>query len=159
MLKSLSIEQLLAECADASAYVTSDLEGSVALLEESKRRMEEGILEPSKFELVRAALEICCDVAGMKAMAVTMQPSHPWHGHKRALRTMVGEQPLLFLCHGTLRSRLAGIARDGLIPAKRPKKWYQTGVTEHAATGVFFERSWRRASHWVGAAAVDKDNP
>jgi hypothetical protein len=157
ILRSLSIDQLLAECADASAYATSDPEGSVALLEEARRRTDEGDLEPSKFALVRAALEICCDISGMKAMAVTMQPSHPWHMHKHALRTMVGEQPLSFLYHGTLRSRLNGIARDGLIPAKRPKRWFQKGVTEHAATGVFFERNWRRASHWVGAAAVDKD--
>ena len=46
---------------------------------------------------------------------------------------------------------------EGLIPAKRSKKWGTPGVTEHAGTGVFFEGNWRKASHWVGAAAYDEN--
>jgi hypothetical protein len=77
--------------------------------------------------------------------------------HRRVLRAIAGEPSFSFLYHGTLCSRLLGIARDGLIPAKRRKKWPGVDVTEHAATGVFFERDWRRAANWVGTAAYNED--
>lgn len=156
ILKALSTEQLFIECADASEYVTTDQQGNLALLDEAERRMNQGELETSKFELIRAALAISRDDRAHISISIAMQPTHAWHGHQRALRAAVGKQELKYLYHGTLRSRLIGIARDGLIPAKRRKKWGQQGITEHAASGVFFERNWRRASNWVGAAAADE---
>lgn len=155
ILKTLSTEQLFVECAEASEYVTTDQVGNLALLEEAERRMKQGELETAKFELIRAALAISRDDRAHVSISIAM-PTHAWHGHQRALRTAAGKQEVKYLYHGTLRSRLIGIARDGLIPAKRPKKWGQQGITEHAGSGVFFERNWRRASHWVGAAAADE---
>lgn len=157
ILTSLSTEELFIECADASDYITTDQEGNLALLSEAERRTKHGELEMSKFELIRAALAISRDDRAHVSIAIAMQPTHAWHGHQQALQAAAGRREMKYLYHGTLRSRLIGISRDGLIPAKRPKSWGQEGITEHAASGVFFERNWRRASHWVGAAAVDKD--
>jgi hypothetical protein len=154
----LSVDELLVECANAADNVSTDREGSIALLDEAKRRLEIGELDPAKFELVSAVLKICRNLSFMDIVFFSgHSPTHPWQRQRQALRVLVGEQPLDFVYHGTLRSRLLSIARDGLIPAKRPKRWFQTGVTEHAATGVFFERNWRRALRWVGPAAYDKD--
>lgn len=155
ILKALSTDQLFIECADASEYIASDREGNLALLDEAERRMKQGELEVSRFELIHAALAISRDDRDHISIFIAMQPTHAWHGYQRALRAAAGKQELKYLYHGTLRSRLIGIARDGLRPAKRPKKWGQSGITAHAASGVFFERNWRRASNWVGAAAVD----
>jgi hypothetical protein len=126
-------------------------------LDRGKRRADVGELELSKFEVVRAALEPCRVHSAMRIGALGLEQEHPWHSHRRMLRTMVGEPHVSFLYHGTLRSRLVGIAKEGLIPARRPKTWPNPGVTEHAATGVFFERDWRKASHWVGIAAYDEN--
>jgi hypothetical protein len=151
ILSSLSTKQLFLECADASEYVTTDQEGNLYLLDEAERRMKQGKLEMSKFELISAALD-----RHSLSIDIAMEPSHVWHGHQRALRAAAGAHEMDYLYHGTLRSRLIGILRDGLIPAKRPKSWGQEDLTDHAATGVFFERNWRRASHWVGVAAADE---
>jgi hypothetical protein len=157
ILKALSTEQLFVECADASDYITIDQEGNLALLEEAERRMKQGDLEIPKYELIRAALSISREDRAHVSISIAMQPTHAWHGYHRALKAAAGERRLKYLYHGTLRSRLISIARDGLIPAKRPKRWGQPGITEHASSGVFFERNWRRASNWVGAAAADEN--
>jgi hypothetical protein len=155
LLRSLSLNQLMAECAEASALPAIDLDGCVALLEEARRRAELGELEPLRFEVVKAALEPCRIYPADNIFVLLLEESHPWHRHRQALRQMVGEAPPKFLYHGTLRSRLGSIAREGLIPAKRRKHWPGRGLTEHAASGVFFETRWRDAKRWVGAAAYD----
>lgn len=157
ILQSFSLDHLLLECSDASALPATDLDGTVALLDEAKRRSEVGELHSSQFDVIKAALEPCRTYSAMQIGSFALMPTHHWHGKRRALREMAGERPLSFLYHGTLRSRLLGISREGLIPAKRSKKWGTPGVTEHAGTGVFFEGNWRKASHWVGAAAYDEN--
>jgi hypothetical protein len=134
-LRLLSVDELVVECADAADYVSTDQEGNLALLDEARRRLEIGELDPARYELVSTVLKICRNLSGMDIVFLTSHsPTHPWQRQRQALRVLVGEQPLDFLHHGTRQSRLLSIARDGLIPAKRPKRWFQRGVTEHAAT-------------------------
>jgi len=149
-------DEFVIECADAVAHPYTDQDGTKALLGELNRRGIAGELDPQFLKVARGALEIALSVSAIDFMLSE-------EGKARAERVAAmrrfsqgcGED---FLFHGTLVSRLLGIAREGLVPRKRPKKWGRAAVDEHAASGVFFTRSWRSAAGWVGASAFDAEN-
>jgi hypothetical protein len=130
-----------------------DPEGNEALLTEARRRGSEGLLEAQLLRLVDATLG--SRVAPRMEDHVFSPPDPEFEAAHRSLRCAVGDAACKYLFHGTLKSRLASIQREGLIPARRAKNWGRQEYSANAASGVFFTIDWRRATNWVGASAYN----
>jgi hypothetical protein len=154
-LAQIELDEFVIECADAVAHPYIDPAGTKALLGELDRRGVSGELDPQFVEVAQGALKVALAASVMNSMSLD-------EGKERAEQSAAiqsfsqrGRDEFLF--HGTLVSRLLGISREGLIPRKRSKKWGRAAVDEHAATGVFFTKSWRSAFNWTGPSAIDAE--
>lgn len=150
VLAAMANDELMAECVEAAANPTHDPEGNQALVEEARWRGSNRALEPELVQMIEAALPPI-SVRKMILAKSTGSCSRST-GLLLALRAKVAARRHQYLFHGTLKSRLVNIAREGLIPARHPKSWGQKSYMEHAASGVFFTVNWRSAANWIGAS-------
>ena len=124
------------------ATIPFHLTGALVPSEDAEAIIGIVLFAPVIFAVVRLTIflpAIAVDAPGASVRNASADTSgHVWLIVKAYLAIVVS-----YLYHGTLRSRLVGILRDGLIPAKRPKSWGQEDLKGHAATVVFFERNWR----------------
>lgn len=150
-LAELALDELLLECVEAVEQPFMDEAGNVALLREVGRRQAEGTMPSAVAEQCIPVLKQACSVSwpGEQLDALRRQAA--------SLRQALNPPPRHHIYHGTLASRLSGIAKDGLIPRRKPKQWYKAGVDEHAAQGVFFTLQWRQALSWQGASSYDSE--
>jgi hypothetical protein len=155
-LTKIAAPEFAAEIADAVAHPYTDREGTAALLSELLRRCAAGEIDHHFAEVARGGLEAALASSPMDCLDVRADAGRATLAAELIKLTHGSEGGFLF--HGTLVSRLLGIARDGLVPRKRARTWGRAAVDAHAATGVFFTKSWRTASDWVGAAAYDSDD-
>lgn len=145
--------ELLAECLSAAEFPAYDPEGNDALLAEVRRRGFEGLLEAQLLQLVEATLGSRMPLR--LADHVLSAPDPAFEAARQLLQVAVGDAACRYLFHGTLKSRLSSIQREGLIPARRAKSWGRQEYSANAASGVFFTIDWRRATNWVGPSAYD----
>lgn len=150
---SLTNDELLAECVNAAEFPMHDPQGNEALLAEARRRGSEALLDAEWLRLVEATLGSRATARMEDHAFRALDPEFETAHH--LLQNALGDAARKYLFHGTLKSRLTSIHREGLIPARRAKNWGRQEYTANAASGVFFTTDWRRATDWVGASAYN----
>ena len=153
MVQSLSVDRLITECHYAGVYSLTDQCGSKLLLAEVERRVKAGELDGALGVDLVYLLEWA---SSRRIVDIFSDPDKQAEQVLARLKTLSDDE---YLYHGTLRSRLVGIMRDGLIPGKRPKNWGTEAVNIHASKGVYFTDDWRGAANWVGFSAYVDDRP
>lgn len=150
---SLKNDELLAECVNAAEFPMHDPQGNEALLAEVRRRGSEALFDAQSLRLLEATLGSRATVRMEDHAFSPLDPE--FETAHRLLQNVLGGAARKYLFHGTLKSRLTSIQREGHIPARRAKNWGRQEYTANAASGVFFTTGWRRATDWVGASAFN----
>lgn len=149
-LAAWTAAELVAECLDAGEAPFIDKEGSAALLAEVSRRKATGELSSeaaaSCIALLETVLALTFGNGAEKSRALAAELRQAWDLPSPR-----------YVYHGTLASRLSGIAKEGLIPRRKSKRWGMAGVDDHASQGVYFTLQWRQAVFWLGASSYDSE--
>ncbi|BCB21154.1 hypothetical protein [Bosea sp. ANAM02] len=144
ILAALADDELITECVLAADDPSHDIDGNAALLEEARQRCAYGRLGDEFLQMLDVVL-------GRSESAIVCDALSPREAVTKALqglrRGTVPRRTHLF--HGTLKSRLVGIAREGLAPGRHAKNWRFEMSSEHTASGVFFTETWRQANNWM----------
>lgn len=144
ILAALADDDLITECVLAATDPTHDIEGNAALLQEVRQRRASGRLDDEFLQMLDVVL-------GRPAKVMVRDALSPREAVTEALqglrRVTVPRRTYLF--HGTLKSRLGRIAREGLAPGRHAMNWRFDMSSEHTASGVFFTETWRQANNWM----------
>lgn len=146
-LAVLTAEALTAECVAAANSPACDPEGNLALLKEARRRKASGAFDDQLLQMLEVALSP--ESVNLRVLAALGDHDAKLMSALEGLRGRVAATRPEYLFHGTLKSRLIGISREGLLPAKHPKDWGPEVSSEHLASGVFFSADWRPATDWM----------
>lgn len=150
----MSPQELLAEIADAAMIPSCDPIGNAWLLEEVERQHLEALLDADTKALATKVLQPAMRV---RPHHVLMGAGPGWRPEDMsALQDAAGSAFRSHIYHGTRRSRLVTIFREGLVTARKRKRWSQPGIDAHARSGVFFTECWRGATNWVGETRLDR---
>ncbi|OAN49955.1 hypothetical protein A6A05_01685 [Magnetospirillum moscoviense] len=146
----MDLDELLIECIDALGGPGWDGNERQDHLTFIQQVIEGGDAPAEICDLLQSVATYFREVATVPEMEQALGNRQRPNALAAELRRRVRDDAYVY--HGTIYGRLAGIAREGLIPGKAPV-WKERHVpSDFLTSSVFFTSSWRGAMTWAETA-------
>ena len=147
-----ALDELLLECLEALEYSGMDGDQRETHIQFLAQSASDSRLSAELREILKEVADIFLRQRGIDPMQYVMSKSIHRERVAALLSKELGPVAARYVYHGTIFGRLAGIAKDGLVPG-RFQVWSDDYVPrEHCDTAVFFTKTWRGAIWWAQTA-------